>query len=236
MLSFYDSPSNCSPASSAGRPAFAVARPAQRHRPSSPPRVARPESQRARSAFYGRITGTGWTIEADKAPVMTEAMAGLTPFAFTRGLVAHLEHLSRVRATEAATAKAKKFLRERRDLRNEPSDRKGYEYVVEILLRRRITRYAEDVLHIPRGDSHRHIYSSHFHTTSDEPGLWRARWLEFRRAYPGVDTDDDGHSRRADLFISMRKTGLVSVEFKYLRAPSRRRIPSALCESRSGDK
>jgi hypothetical protein len=143
-----------------------------------------------------------------------------TPLAFTRGLVAHLEHLSRVRATEAATARAKKFLRERRDLRNEPSDRKGYEYVVEILLRRRITQYAEAVLRVPRRESHRRIYSSHFHTTSDDPSLWRARWLDFRRAHPGVDTDDAGHSRRADLFISMGKSELVSVEFKYLRAKS----------------
>ena len=46
------------------------------------------------------------------------------------------------------------------------------------------------------------------------------RWLDFRRAHPGVDTDDAGHSRRADLFISMGKAGLVSVEFKYLRAKS----------------
>jgi hypothetical protein len=152
-----------------------------------------------------------------EAPVMTEVMAKPTPLAFTRGLVAHLEHLSRVPATEAAIAEAKTFLRERRDLRNEPSDRKGHEYVVEILLRRRTTEYAETVLRIPREESHRHIYSSHFHTTSDEPRLWRARWQEFKRAHPGVDTDDDGHSRRADLFISMGKAGLVSVEFKYLR-------------------
>jgi hypothetical protein len=153
-----------------------------------------------------------------EAPVMTEAMARATPLAFTRGLVAHLEHVSRVRATESAIAEAKTFLRARRDLRNEPSDRKGHEYIVEILMRPRITEYAEEVLGIPREDSHRHIYSSHFHTTRDEPSLWRARWLDFKRAHPGVDTDDDGHSRRADLFISMGKAGLVSVEFKYLRA------------------
>lgn len=152
---------------------------------------------------------------------MAVANTRLTPLAFTRGLV---EHLSLLRATEGATAKAKKFLRERRDLRDEPSDRKGHEYVVEILLRRRITQYAEDALRVPGRDSHRHIYSSHFHTTSDEPSQWRARWLDFKRTHPGVDTDDDGHSRRADLFISMGKPGLVSVEFKYLRPKS---TPSA---------
>lgn len=93
---------------------------------------------------------------------MAEAKTGLTPLAFTRGLVEHLSHVP-----VAAIAEAKKFLRERRDLRNEPSDRKGHEYVVEILLRRRINQYAEDALRIPRGDSHRYIYSSHFHTTRD---------------------------------------------------------------------
>jgi hypothetical protein len=152
---------------------------------------------------------------------MADAMTVSTPIAFSRGLVAHLEHFSRVRATGAAIARAKKFLRVRRDLRNEPSDRKGYEYVVEILLRPKITRYAEAVLRIPRKASHRHIYSSYFHTTRDEPSLWRARWLDYKRAHPGVDTDDAGHSRRADLFISMGKAGLVSVEFKYLRPRTR---------------
>jgi hypothetical protein len=146
---------------------------------------------------------------------MANTLSGMTPVAFTTGLVEHLSHVPVV-----GIGQAKKFLRERRDLRNEPSDRKGYEYVVEILLRRRIAEYAEDVLRIPRGDSHRHIYSSHFHTTSDEPSLWRARWLDFKRAHPNVDTYGDGRSQRADLFISMGKSGLVSVEFKYLRAKS----------------
>ena len=141
----------------------------------------------------------------------------LTPLAFTRGLV---EHLSHVRVTDTAITEAKKFLREQRDLRNEPSDRKGHEYVVEILLRRRITQYAEDALRISRSGSHRRIYSSHFHTTRDRESVWRARWEDFKRAHPGVDTDDDGHSRRADLFISMGKK-LVSIEFKYLRAESK---------------
>ena len=152
---------------------------------------------------------------------MAEVNSAVTPLAFTRGLVEHLEHPSHVRVTEKAIEKAKTFVRERRDLRNEPSDRKGYEYVVERLLRPRITQYAEDALRIPRSDSHRRIYFSHFHTTSDEPSEWRTRWQDFKRAHPDVDTDDDGHSRRADLFISMGKVGLVSIEFKYLRAKSK---------------
>jgi len=152
---------------------------------------------------------------------MTEAMTASTPLAFARGLVAHLEHLCPIRATEAAITEAKKFLRARRDLRNEPSDRKGYEYVVEILLRQEITEYAEDILRVPARESHRQIYSSHFHTTSDEPKLWRTRWRQFRESHPAVDTDDDGHSRRADLFICLGKVGLVSVEFKYLRPTAR---------------
>jgi hypothetical protein len=110
------------------------------------------------------------------------------PLAFTRGLV---EHLSLVRATERATEKAKKFLQERRDLRNEPLDRKGHEYVVEIQLRRRISQYAEDALRIPRSDSHRHIYSSHFHTTRDLESVWRTRWQDFKRAHPDLDTDEN---------------------------------------------
>ncbi len=126
------------------------------------------------------------------------------PLAFTRSLV---EHLSQVRATEKTIEEAKTFVRARRDLRNEPSDRKGYEYVVERLLRPTITKCAENALRIIRSDSHRRIYSSHFHTTSDEPSDWRSRWQDFKRAHQDVDTDDDGHSRRADLFISMGKAG-----------------------------
>lgn len=140
-----------------------------------------------------------------------------TPLAFTRGLV---EHLSHVRVTETTIAEAKGFLRERRDLRNEPADRKGHEYVVEILLGPRIIQYAQDTLRIPSGDSHRRVYSSHFHTTRDGESLWRARWQDFKGAHPDVDTDDDGHSRRADLFVAMGEK-LVSSEFKYIRAKSK---------------
>jgi len=153
---------------------------------------------------------------------MAEGQSGLTPLVFTQGLV---EHLSHVQVSEEGIREAKKFVRERRDLRNEPSDRKGYEYVVERLLRPQITKYAEDELCIPRSDSHRHIYSSHFHTTNDGQSEWRTRWQNFKRAHPEVDTDDDGHSRRADLFISVGKAGLVSIEFKYLRAKCK---PAAL--------
>ncbi len=142
------------------------------------------------------------------------------PLAFTRSLVKHLGPPSQAQATEEEIEEAKKFVRARRDLRNEPLDRKGYEYVVESLLRPRITEYAERALCIPSSHSHRRIYSSHFHTTSDVPSVWRSRWQDFKRAHPDVDTDDDGHSRRADLFISMGKAGLVSIEFKYLRAKS----------------
>ena len=146
---------------------------------------------------------------------MAAAQSGLTPLAFTLGLV---ERLSCVRVTERAIERAKTLLRQRRDLRHDPPDRKGHEYVVEILLRPKITRYTEDALRIARSDSHEHIYSSHFHTTRDQESVWRTRWQEFRRAHPEVDTDDDGHSRRADLFISIGTAGLVSIEFKYLRA------------------
>ena len=163
---------------------------------------------------------------------MTEGRTGLNLLAFTRGLVEHLEHFSHGRFTETAIVKAKKFLRGRRDLRNDPSERKGYEYVVEILLRRRIARYAEEVLRVPRRVSHRHIYSSHFHTTRDEPSEWRSRWQDFTRAHPGVDTHDDGHSRRADLFISMGKARLVSVEFEYLRARARPAVQACVRQIR----
>jgi hypothetical protein len=142
----------------------------------------------------------------------------LTPLAFTRNLV---EHLSQVRATESTVEEAKNFLSRRRELRKRrPARESGYEYVVEIMLRPTITLYAQNALFIPPDDSHRRIYSSHFHTTSDGPGDWRARWDHFKGAYPNVDTDEDGHSRRADLFISMGTHGLVSIEFKYLRAKS----------------
>jgi hypothetical protein len=141
----------------------------------------------------------------------------LIPLGFTLGLV---KELSRVRVTEKRIEEAKKFLRGRRDLRNEPWDRKGHEYVVEILLRRRITQYAEDALRISRNDSHRHIYSSHFHTTRDRESVWRTRWQDFKRAHRHEDTNDSGHSRRADLFVSM-DMGLVSIEFKYLPAKSK---------------
>jgi hypothetical protein len=158
---------------------------------------------------------TLFTGKSRKPVTLTEAQSALTPLAFTGGLV---EHLCHVRVTERAIEKAKKFVRERRDLRNEPSHRKGHEYVVERLLRSRIAKYAAHELGIPGTDSHRHIYSSHFHTTSDGQREWRTRWQDFKRAHPEVDTDDDEHSRRADLFISMGKARLVSIEFKYLRA------------------
>ena len=143
----------------------------------------------------------------------------LTPLAFTRGLV---KHLSEARITEAKIEKAKRFLKQRRELRNESTAKESaYEYVVEIALRPTITQYAENALIIPRSNSHRRIYSSHFHTASGGQREWKSRWTEFRLTHADVDTDDEGHSRRADLFISMGKTRLVSIEFKYLR-PNRK--------------
>lgn len=47
-----------------------------------------------------------------------------------------------------------------------------------------------------------------------------------------VATDDDGHSRRADLFIAVDKTRLVSIEFKYLRAKSRPAVPACVRQIR----
>lgn len=140
-----------------------------------------------------------------------------TPLAFARGLA---EYLSHVRPTSRSMKAAKKFVRRRRDLRGEPLDRKGYEYVVERFLRQGITRYARTTLRIPKGELHQRVYSSHFHTTSDREAVWKTRWEEFSRAHPDVDTDDNGHSRRADLFISMGKD-LVSIEFKYVRPNSK---------------
>jgi len=143
----------------------------------------------------------------------------LTPLAFTRGLV---EHLSHVRVTEKAIDKAKNFLRERRELRKKrPKKESAYEYVVELMFRPIITRYAENELGISRGDSNRYIYSSHFHTTSDVEKEWKRLFERFKLVHSEVDTDDAGHSRRADLFVSVGKAGLVSIEFKYLRANRR---------------
>jgi hypothetical protein len=42
-------------------------------------------------------------------------------------------------------------------------------------------------------------------------------WERFKHAHPDVDTHDAGHSRRADLFVSIGKAAIVSIEFKYLR-------------------
>jgi hypothetical protein len=141
----------------------------------------------------------------------------LTALAFTRGLVEHLHH---VRVTEQAIEEAKNFLTGRRELRKKRLKKeRGYEYVVELVFRPRITQYAKNALGIT-SDLNRRIYSSHFHTTSDTEREWKREWECFKRAHPEVDTDDAGHSRRADLFIAM-DVGLVSIEFKYLRAQSK---------------
>src|SRR5438094_3099 len=65
---------------------------------------------------------------------------------------------------------------------------------------------------------HRRVYSSHFHTTSESEDDWKKEWKNFKTAHGEVDTADQGHSRRADLFISLGTAGLVSVEFKYVPA------------------
>jgi hypothetical protein len=139
-----------------------------------------------------------------------------SPLAFAQGLV---EHLADVRITEDAVDEAKNFLRARRALRKKlPKKESAYEYVVELAIRPTITRYATNELGISTSDSSPHIYSSHFHTTSDPEKEWERKWRRFKRAYPEMDTDDAGHSRRADLFIAMGNAGLVSVEFKHVRA------------------
>ena len=71
--------------------------------------------------------------------------------------------------------------------------------MVEALLRPTITNYTARALD-PKRDMNRRIYSSHFHTTIDDRQQWRRRWADFKATNPEVDTDDDGHSRRADLF------------------------------------
>jgi len=151
-----------------------------------------------------------------------------TPLVFARDLE---EYLSHVRPTEKAIGRAKEFVRARRGSRHELLDRKGHEYVVEAFLRPKITRYAAGKLHIPQRDWHRRVYSSHFHTTSDLEADWRTKWTEFRRAHPDVDTHADGHSCRADLFIAMGK-GLVSIEFKYLRANSKPAVQACVRQIR----
>lgn len=154
----------------------------------------------------------------------------LTPLAFTRGLV---EHLSHVRVTKKGIDRAKNFLRERRRLRKKrPKKESGYEYVVELMFRRKITRYAENELGISTSDSHRHIYSSHFHTTSDVEKKWERRFERFKGDHPEVDTDDAGHSRRADLFISVGNKKLVSIEFKYLGANRRPAVQACVTQVR----
>jgi hypothetical protein len=147
--------------------------------------------------------------------VKVDHNASATATEFARSLAAHL---SRFRVGPKKVEEAKKFVRARRDLRDEPVTRKGYEYVVERIFRPTISEYAQHKLGIKKSDASCHIYSSHFHTTSDEEDHWKKLWNEFRRAYPDVDTNEESHSRRADLFISLGRDRLVSIEFKYLPA------------------
>jgi hypothetical protein len=139
----------------------------------------------------------------------------LTPLAFTRGLV---EHLCHVRVTEKAIDKAKNFLRERRELRKSAPRRRARTSMLsnscfdpQSPIREERTRH----LHERFESAYLFIAFSH-----DERCRKRMEevWERFKCAHPKVDTDDAGHSRRADLFISMGKAGLVSFEFKYLRA------------------
>ena len=95
---------------------------------------------------------------------MAKAQAPMTPVVFATGLA---EHLSHVRVTQKAITEAKNFLTGRRALRKKrPKKERGYEYVVELVFRPTITEHAKNTLGIT-SDSSRHIYSSHFHTTSD---------------------------------------------------------------------
>jgi hypothetical protein len=131
------------------------------------------------------------------------------------------ECVKQMRVTSGAVDGAKRNLRQRRDLRNEPTTRKGHEYVVEWLFRPGIERFVAS--RCSGSQLHEHCYSSHFHTTTDDAAVWKRRWRQFRETHRAVDTSDSrSRSRRADLFVLAEGKSLVSVEFKYLpprRAP-----------------
>lgn len=114
-----------------------------------------------------------------------------------------------VRAAEAAVKRRHEQRRESRR-KNDP------EYVVERLLRPKITAWAAEGLAILPADTNRRIYSSHFHTTDDLE--WEKLWKAFRETNPDVDVrDSEGHRRRADLFIDLGRGRLVSIDFKYVK-------------------
>jgi len=133
------------------------------------------------------------------------------------------EHLGSVEPTDEDVVGAKKFVRSRRDLREEPLTRKGHEYVVEALLRPAIESFVKKALPDGGPRMHRRVYSSHFHTTSESEDDWKKEWQNFKTAHGEVDTGDQGHSRRADLFISMGTARLVSVRVQ-IRACGRRSV------------
>src|SRR3954466_14537823 len=101
----------------------------------------------------------------------------INPVAFAQRLV---RHLGDVRVSEDDVAKAKNFVRSRRDLRREPSTRKGYEYIVEALLRPTVEKFATEHLAHTSPVSHMRVCSSHFHTSTDSEKLCDERWQEFK--------------------------------------------------------
>src|SRR5206468_4903529 len=150
--------------------------------------------------------------------VMLEAMVQpeMQPLVVARAVS---ELLAAFRVAPEALVEAKEFVRRRRVARRKALDAKGYEYVVERLLRPIITMNAAQQLGLPDGtDVRQHVYSSHYHTTDDDDRTYKRLWASFKCNYPQVDTyDAQGIMRRADLFIGLPATMLVSVDFKYVR-------------------
>lgn len=129
--------------------------------------------------------------------------------------------LSGIRVTPEAVAQAKTEVRHQRIKLGKSIDAKGPEYVVERLFRPIITDYSAKALQIPETEVDRRIYSSHYHTTPDDFGIYARKWAAFRAKYPDVDTyNADGQNCRADLFIALPNKTLVSCEFKYV-SPNR---------------
>jgi hypothetical protein len=125
------------------------------------------------------------------------------------------KHLALVVPTGQQMTDAAVFVGSRRDLRREPASRGGPEYIVEAFVRPLVEAFVSEELERLPSIEHDRVYSSHFHTSRASEAEHERRWASFKRAHRDVDTDDKGHSRRADLFVSFGAAGLVSVECKY---------------------